>query len=335
MARMSRRVQLLRPKEAVKLVEEPAPAPARGEVVVRIEACALGQLDWNLLTLDAPPRLPLVPGHEAVGVVEARGPDGSLAVGTRVLVTPLAGSCGQCPACLGHDPRHCAQVRWRGMHADGALTTHLTARADTLVPLEVPVGVEPLPATLPAGLAAKLSLAGGTLWTAMGAVRSLHLLQPSRVAVFGTGGVGHLVVQLARVLGHEVFAADADPERLAFALELGARRLDGPVDAAVVCTPSTQALQQAVRLLRAGGRLALAGSSPTGRVDLAVADLVWRGLTLSAGLLGTPADLDEALALLFAGKVEPRVEVVPLEEIPARLWALRDLGFAGRLVVLP
>lgn len=335
MAPMPRHVQLRRPKEAVSLVETPAPTPAPGEVVVRVEACALGQLDWNLLTLDAPPRLPLVPGHEAVGVVEQRGEGVALATGTRVLVTPLAASCGRCPACLGHDPRHCTEVRWRGAHVDGALGTHLVTTAHALVPLEVPVGVEPLPARLTPELAARLAIVGGSLWTAMGAVRALRLLQPSRVAVFGTGGVGHLVVQLAQALGHEVFATDADPQRLELALALGARPLGGAVDAAVVCTPSTQALQQAVRLLRAGGRLALAGSSPTGRVDLAVADLVWRGLTLSAGLLGTREDLDEALALLFAGKVVPQVELLPLEEVPARLWALRDLGFAGRLVALP
>jgi D-arabinose 1-dehydrogenase-like Zn-dependent alcohol dehydrogenase len=226
-------------------------------------------------------------------------------------------------------------VRWRGVHADGALGSHLVAAEGALVPLELPVGVEPLPATLPPELAAKLALVGGSLWTAMGAVRALRLVQPSRVAVFGAGGVGHLVVQVARALGHAVFVADADPERLAFALRLGAVKLEGPVDAAVVCTPSTQALQQAVKLLRAGGRLTLAGSSPTGRVDLAVADLVWRGLSLTAGLLGTKEDLEEALALLFSGKVVPSVEPLALAEVPARLWALRDLGFAGRLVALP
>ncbi len=302
---------------------------------MRVEACALGQLDWNLLTLDVPPRLPLVPGHEAVGVIEAVGPGSRLKVGERVLVTPVAASCGTCTACRGHDARHCPEVSWRGMHADGALGTHLVAREASLVPLELPVGVLPLPEPLPRDLAATLALCGGSLWTAVGAVRALHLVQPSRVAVFGSGGVGHLVVQVARALNHEVFATDAVPERMALARRLGAKPLDGPVDAAVVCTPSTQALQQAVRLLRGGGRLALAGSSPTGRIDLAVADLVWRGLTLTAGLLGTREDLDEGLGLVFSGKVKPVMELITLDEVPERLWALRDLGFPGRLVVFP
>jgi len=332
---MSRVIQLHKAKEAVELVERALAKPGPSEVRLRIEACALGQLDWNLLTLDAPPRLPLVPGHEAVGVVEATGPGCTLRVGERVLVTPLATSCGHCAACRGHDARHCVEAAWRGMHVDGALGTHLVTREQLLVPLELPMGVEPLPDTLPRQLAGVLAVCGGSMWTAVGAVNALGLVNPSRVAIFGAGGVGHLAIQVARALGHEVFASDAIPERMALALSLGAKPLDGPVDAAVVCTPSAQALQQAVRLLRAGGRISLTGSSPTGRVDLSVSDLVWRGITLRSGLLGTREDLEEGVTLVFTGKVKPTVEMVTLDEVPARLWALRDLGFPGRLVVMP
>lgn len=331
---MPRVVQLEKPREPVEVVTVALPSPGDGDVRVRIEACALGQLDWNLLTLDAPPRLPLVPGHEAVGVVDAVGPNVSLVSGERVLLTPLDASCAECDACRSRDARHCPHVRWRGMHVDGALGTHVLARAASVIPLEVPMGLAPLPQQLPPSLAASLAVCGGSLWTAVGAVRSLKLLQPSRVAVFGVGGVGHLVIQVARALGHTVFAHDVDPDRMALAASLGALKPDGAVDAAVVCTPSTQALQTAVRALRGGGRLALSGSSPTGRIDLAVADLVWRGITLTCGLLGTREDLEEGLALVLTGKVTPKVETIALDDVPARLWALRDLGFAGRLVAL-
>jgi propanol-preferring alcohol dehydrogenase len=323
---MARAVQLQQAREALHLVEGDAPAPAPGEALVRVEACALGQLDWNLLTLDAPPRLPLVPGHEAVGVVEASGVGGQLPVGTRVLVTPIAAFCGACPACKAGEPRRCWDVRWRGMHADGALRTHLAVDERALVPL--PEAARSLKAE-------HLALVGGSLWTAVGAVRSLGLVRPSRVAVLGVGGVGHLVVQVLRALGHEVLAADVDPDRVRLARELGAEPLEGHADAAVVCTPSTQAVQRAVRSVKAGARLALVGTSPTGRLDVAVADLVWRQLVLAGGLLGTQGDLGEALALLADGRVVPRVEVAPLADAPARLWSLRDLGFGGRLVFVP
>jgi D-arabinose 1-dehydrogenase-like Zn-dependent alcohol dehydrogenase len=88
-------------------------------------------------------------------------------------------------------------------------------------------------------------------------------------------------------------------------------------------------------LLTHGGRLALIGTSPTGRIDLSVAELVWRGLTVTGGLLGARGDLDEGLSLLLAGKVKATMELISLEDVSARLWALRDLGFPGRLVAIP
>ncbi len=349
---MARVVQLQQAREAVHLVEVPTPQPGPREVRVRVEACALGQLDWNLLTLDGPPRLPLVPGHEAVGVVEAVGAGGSLAVGTRVLVTPLASSCGACAACRSGEARRCPGARWRGMHVDGALGTHVLCDERGVVALPAPASSQEAPARSSGGAEVApvtsrggeggvapgpevLAVVGGSLWTAVGAVRGLGLAAPSRVAVLGVGGVGHLVVEVLRALGHEAVAADVDPSRQALAQELGAAPLTGEVDGAVVCTPSTQAVQRAVRAVKVGARVMLVGTSPTGRLDLPVADVVWRQLSLAGGVLGSRADLDEALALVASGRVVPRVEVAPLDEAPARLWSLRDLGFGGRLVFLP
>ncbi|MFO0595622.1 MAG: alcohol dehydrogenase catalytic domain-containing protein [Myxococcaceae bacterium] len=341
---MAHLVQLTKAKEPVELTELTLAPVYDGEVLVRVEACALGQLDWNLLTLDAPPRLPLVPGHEAVGVVQAVGRHTRLRPGERVFITPLASCCQTCAHCRSGEARFCSKARWRGIHTDGALGTHLVAHESGLIPLEVPVGMSELPEPLPLPLAASLALVGGSLWTAVGAVRALHLVQSSRIAVYGVGGVGHLVVQVARALGHQVFATDHDPERVRLAEELGAKPIAtykgetgevGPFDAAVVCTPSTQALQRAVRVVLPGARVFFLGTSPTGRVDLSVAELVWRGLSIKGGLLGTRGDLDEGLSLLLANRVKARVELISLEDVPARLWALRDLGFPGRLVALP
>lgn len=307
---MARAIRLEQAREAVHLRTTEPPAPRADHVLVQIEACALGQLDWNLLTLDAPPRLPLTPGHEAVGTADGR----------RVLLTPLAHVCGACAACTRGEPRSCAEVRWRGMHTDGLLADEVLVERTSLHFID--------DAFSPA-----LACVGGSLWTAVGAVRALQLSAGARVGVSGIGGVGHLVVQVARALGLEVVADDVDPSRLQVARALGAGAWAGPLDGAVVCTPSTQALQKTVRSLRAGGTVAFVGTSPSGRVDLPVADLAWKGLTLKSGLLGAREDLDEALRLLRAGVVSPQVEVVSLEDVPARLWSLRDLGFNGRLVV--
>lgn len=338
--RVSRAVVLERAKEALVVRDVTPRAPGPGEVRLRVEACALGQWDWNLVTLDAPPRLPLVPGVEAVGVVEARGPGVSLDLGARVVVTPLASSCGACEDCQRGEARWCAQARFVGVHFDGALADQVTLPAQHLAPVPA----------LPAAAAACL---GGSAWTAVGAVRATGLQPWARLGVFGVGGVGHLVVQAARARGLEVLVDDIDPERKALGLELatsigGARRpgVEPPaeppdagaasfLDGAVVCTPSVQAMQAAVRRVRPGGVVVVVGTSPTGRVDLSLAEVVARGVTVTGCALGSAKDLGDAMGLVNAGVLKPVTRAVPLDEAVARLWQLRDGGYVGRLVFVP
>lgn len=325
--RVSRAVVLEHAKEPLVVRDVTPRAPGPGEVRLRVEACALGQWDWNLVTLDAPPRLPLVPGVEAVGVVEAVGDGVSLSPGLRVLVTPLASSCGACEDCRAGEARWCAQARWLGTHLDGALATHVTLPWQHLVP------APEVPSAMAAGL-------GGSGWTAVGALRAARLPAGGRLGVLGVGGVGHLVVQVAKARGLSVFADDVDPRRRALGVTLGAQPLAGStavpaLDAVVVCTPSVQALQRAERLVRAGGVLVAVGVSPTGRVDLPLADLVRRGVTVAGSVLGSHDDLLDALALAKQGALEPHAEAVPLDEAVARLWQLRDGGYVGRLVFVP
>ncbi len=298
--------------------------PLAGEVCVRVEACALGQVDWSLLTLDVPPRLPLVPGAEAVGVVEARGEGVTLPVGARVLVTPLARSCGGCAACGAGEARWCAAARWLGRDLDGALGTHVTLPAQHLV-------------AAPQVASAQAACLGGSAWAAVGAVDAACRPGVERLGVLGVGGVGHLVVQVARARGVSVCADDVEPRRRALGEALGAQAWPaaGALDAVVVCTPSVQALQRAARSVRAGGLVVAAGTSPTGRVDLPLADLVARGVQVVGAALGRAEHLEQALSLARQGALVPRVEVAALDEAVGRLWQLRDGGFAGRLVFVP
>lgn len=322
---MANRVLALeRPREPLSILPREPRAPGPGEVRLRVEACALGQLDWNLLTLDAPPRLPLVPGVEAVGVVDAAGEGVSLAPGVRVLVTPLASSCGACAACAAGDARWCPSATLVGRDLDGALATHVTLPAQHLVPA-------------PAVPVAQAACLGGSAWAAVGAVREAHLAAGGNLGVLGVGGVGHLVLQVAQAHGLSVFADDADSHRRALAVSLGAQPWPGPgsLDAAVVCTPSAQALQRALKAVRAGGVVVAVGTSLTGRIDLPLADVVARGVTVVGSALGTHDDAKAALALAQQGALVPQVEVVPLNDAVSRLWQLRDGGFVGRLVFTP
>ncbi|MBL9036915.1 MAG: alcohol dehydrogenase catalytic domain-containing protein [Archangium sp.] len=317
-----RAVMLTHAKEPLVVAPREVGAPGPGDVRLALECCTLGLSDWNALTLDAPPRLPLVPGQEAVGRVEAVGQGAALHVGQRVAVTPLATSCGSCEVCLTGQARWCARAAWHGLQRDGALATHGVFAAQHLVPIDE--GDD----------AAQVACWVGSGWTALGALRAGGVDRGTRVAVFGVGGVGHLAVQLALHRGAEVSVVDLDVERRKFGETLGASSVlpPGGVEVALVCTPSIQAVQQAVRSLRPGGVAVLVGSTPTGRVDVGLSDVVLRGVTLRGSVVGSAVDLREVLALGRAGVLLARVDVAPLEAAAERLWWLRDGGFIGRLV---
>jgi len=103
----------------------------------------------------------------------------------------------------------------------------------------------------------------------------------------------------------------------------------------VVCTPSPQAIAQAIRAVRRGGRVVLAGVSPSVRLDVSLIDTVMRGISLVPAFLGTRSELEELISLARAGRVRPLTRQLSLSEVPQQFWLLRDGGFTGRLVVTP
>jgi alcohol dehydrogenase, propanol-preferring len=297
------------------LVKPELPGP--GQVWLRVEACGLGQRDWDVAMLDALPRTPLVPGLEGVGVVEEVGPGVTLAIGSRVAITPLAGSCGACRRCEQGWPAACSSVQLHGFHQDGALRAAGLFSAQHLVPIAN-------------GDAARLAVAAGSGWAALSAIERAHLEPGQRVGVWGIGGVGHLVTQQLKAQGYSVFADDLDADRRRLSLELGAQPFAPylTVDAAIVCTPSPQAAQRAVRAVVRGGTVVLCAASPLTRLDLASLDLVGREVSVVGSFLGPSRLAVEAMRTLT-----PVTRVLTAADSIANLYALRDGGYRGRLVV--
>ncbi|WP_374009225.1 zinc-dependent alcohol dehydrogenase [Leifsonia sp. LS-T14] len=322
--------------QPLTLENRPIPSPGPGQVLVRLEACGLCHTDIHAIDGDWPvkPGLPFVPGHEGVGIVERLG-DGvtTREVGQRVALPWLGYACGECRYCVDGRENLCEQQHNTGYSMDGGYAEYTLADARFASP--VPDGVSPLEA-------APLTCAGVTTYAA---VKNAHVVPGERVAVFGIGGLGHLAVQYARLVGAQVVAVDITEEKLDLAVELGAdhavnaTEVDpaeaiqhlGGADVAIVLAVAPTVFDQAFRSLNRGGRLVLVSLPADGTLTIPIFDTVLKGISVIGSIVGTRQDLAEVFALHAAGRtrvvaasrdladVNDAVAEVLAGEVPARL----------------
>jgi propanol-preferring alcohol dehydrogenase len=299
-----------------------------------MEACGICHSDLFVAGREKLPLAPVTLGHEGIARVEAVGPDVTgWTVGDRAGITFLGTTCGTCEWCTSGRERFCPKQTNFGYTLQGVLAGYAIAPAHAVVRV---------PADLDAAHAAPLCCAG---WTTYGALREAALAPGQSVALFGMGGLGHLALQIARVLGLRVAAVDLSEEKLEMARTAGAeftasgenagRALQkewGGVDAAIVLTASPAAIQQAFRALRRNGTLVLVGLS-VNQYELPLVDTVLKGITIRGSYLGTPRDLEEVFSLASAGAIRAHVQTHALAETPALLDAMRRGELLGRAVI--
>jgi L-iditol 2-dehydrogenase len=276
----------------LRLHDEPSPAAADGEVLVRVTAVGLCGSDRHWFDEagigDAVLTRPLVLGHEFVGVIEK----GSRA-GERVAVDPAI-TCCRCAPCLAGQPHLCVHVRFAGHDAtDGALRTQL-AWPERLA--------HPLPDTLSDVEATLLEPLG----VALHALDLGHVQPGTSAGVFGCGPIGLLLIQALRAAGASaVVASDVLPHRLETAVALGATRVDeAPVDVAFEVAGEDAALDDAIVAARPGGRVVLVGIPAGDRTSFTASAARRKGLTLLLSRRMEPADLPRALRLVESGQVD-------------------------------
>jgi len=259
-------------RSPIQLREHADPTPGLGQIVIRVHACGVCRSNLHMIEGEwvgrgVPSMLPIVPGHEIVGSIVELGPGvQGLALGQRVGVQPLWSSCGRCSYFFTAREQLCAGKEMTSETVDGGYAEYMLATAEH---------VYPVPDTLGDAEAAPLFCPG---LTAYGAVTKAGLSPGSEVVVFGVGGVGHLVIQLALLAGAEVTAVARASQHLELAESLGAHRvLDaagksvedvlaarGGADAAIVFAPSDSVVQRAVRVLKPGGIAVLGVSAQVG-----------------------------------------------------------------------
>jgi propanol-preferring alcohol dehydrogenase len=321
---------------ALRLVELERPTAGPGQVLMRVTVCGVCRSNLHMIEgewLDAgvPTKLPIVPGHEVVGTVAEVG-DGvtDLQEGDRIGVQPVWSTCGRCRYCLSGLDHLCQSKEITGETLDGGYAEYMLATA---------AHAYKLPDELDDAEAAALFCPG---ITAYGAVSKADLGPGRSVAVFGVGGVGHMVIQFAALTGADVVAVSRAAHHLELAREIGAAEtidasasdpgerlaVQGGVDASIVFAPSDTAVDQAIRATRPGGIVVIGVNAQVGALPFA------EEKTVVGSLLGSRQQMREVLEIAAAGKVRAQCEQYPLEHASEALQHLKEGKVRARAVLV-
>lgn len=303
----------------LELVRRPMLEPGPGEVRLRVEACGVCHSDcWTVEGNMVPIAYPRVPGHEAVGRIDAVG-DGveGWEPGQRVGVGFLAGPCGKCAMCRRGDFTRCQNQSWTGIHHDGGYAEVMLAKASALVAV---------PDDLASVEAAPLLCAGITVFKAL---RKSAAQAGDTVAVHGIGGLGHLAVQFARKMGFRTIAIARGDDKAADALRLGAHHyVDsdsgdaaaqlqalGGVDLLLSTVSSPKAVAPLVAGMRAHGKVFVVGVAAE-MIEISPFDLVANDISFHGSLTGTTTETEESLAFSALQQIRTMIETMPLSRAP-------------------
>ncbi len=311
--------------------ERPLPEPGPGAIRIRVLACGVCRTDLHLLDGELPhPRLPVVPGHEVVGEVEALGPGVvGLTLGQRVGVPWLGRVCGHCSACRRGEENLCAEAAFHGYTLDGGYAEALLADAAFVFPLPAegdPAEQAPL---LCAGLI------GFRSWRMAGAAE--------RLGLYGFGAAAHILVQLAVPSGQRVFAFTRPGDRSGqeFARRLGAAWAGSSeelppesLDAAILFAPVGALVPAALRAVRPGGRVVCAGIHMSDIPSFPYS-LLWGERRLLSVANLTRRDGKDFFELVARHAPRAVVHRYPLGEASRALADLRGGAVEGAAVLIP
>jgi propanol-preferring alcohol dehydrogenase len=326
-----RAMQLERPGEPLQATELPEPQPGPGQILIRVHACGVCRTDLHIVDGDLPrAKSPVVPGHEIVGTIAALGAgvDG-FSEGQRVGVPWLGYTCGRCRFCVEGRENLCPEARFTGYHFDGGYAEY--AVADARYCFALPVGFS--------DQAAAPLLCAGLI-----GYRSLVMAgEARRLGIYGFGAAAHIVAQVARWQGREVYAFSrpGDTSAQSFARSLGALWAGGsdeatpqPLDAAIIFAPVGALVPAALRAVEKGGRVVCAGIHMSDIPSFPYEILWGERAVLSVANL-TRRDGEEFLRIAPQVPVRTEIETLPLSAANDALKRLREGRLQGAAVLVP
>ena len=325
-------------KNTLEIKEVPKPILEFGEVLVKIEACGVCHTDLHAAHGDWPvkPKLPLIPGHEGVGIVEEVA-DGvtNVKIGDRVGIPWLYSACGECEYCLTGRETLCPDQLNGGYSVDGGYAEYCKAPAAYVA--KIPDNVDPVEI-------APILCAGVTTYKAL----KVSEAKPGDwVAIYGIGGLGHVALQYAKAMGFNVVAVDIADEKLDLAKNLGAditingksvnpaqaiQEQVGGVQAAISVAVTKTAFEQAYQSVKRGGTLVVVGL-PHDDLPIPIFDTVLNGVTVRGSIVGTRKDMQEALEFAAQGKVKTIIESTPLDSVNEVFDKMEKGQINGRIVL--
>jgi propanol-preferring alcohol dehydrogenase len=306
-------------------VELPAPTPGPGEVRLRVCTCGVCRTDLHIVEGELElPTLPVIPGHQIVGVVERLGEQvAQFREGDRVGVPWLHSTCGQCAFCRRGRENLCESARFTGYHTDGGYAQYVIVSEGFAYPL--PRGLTDM-------AVAPLLCAGVIGYRAL---RLSDVRPGERLGLFGFGGSAHIVIQIARYWDCDVYVFTRNKEHQRLAQELGAAWVGGVQDeppnkiqSGIVFAPAGWIVLEALRMLEKGGTLSLAGiyMSPIPEMDY---NLLYHERTIRSAANSTREDVRELLRLADEIPLRTEVEVFPLEAANEALQRLKRSEIKG------
>ncbi len=326
------RVMLLaKPGSKLKRVELPVPRPAPRQILIKVSACGVCRTDLHVIDGELKrPKLPLIPGHEIVGHVMETGLDaGVLAIGQRVGVPWLGSTCGVCTYCRAGQENLCENARFTGYDLDGGYADYVLADQDFCFPLAEGLSDVHAAPLLCAGLIG---------------YRSLRMTgDAARLGLYGFGAAAHIVIQVARHQGREVFAFTraGDQSGQDFARSLGATWAGAsdsvppkPLDAAIIFAPVGELIPLALKAIRPGGVVVCAGIHMSDIPSFPY-ELLWRERVVRSVANLTRADGHEFLTLAPQIPIRTEIDLFGLEEANVALDRLRSGDLRGAAVLVP
>ena len=311
--------------------EVPDPEPAPGEIRVRVRACGICRTDLHVVEAELPPvTTPLIPGHQVVGIVDSIGKGAArFKIGDRIGIAWLRKTCCECGFCTSGRENLCESQRFTGYHADGGFAEYAVVPEDFAY--RIPDIFEDVEAT-------PLLCAGIIGYRAL---KRSRVKDGGRLGIYGFGSSAHIMIQIALHRGCEVYVCTRGGRHGELAKKMGAKwvgsaaeRMPEKMDSSIIFAPAGELVPVALKDLKKGGTLALAGIYMTPVPEMDYGECLFFEKDLRSVTANTRKDGRELLEEAAKIPIRPRTQPFPLEDANRALQALKHDRISGSGVLV-